>query len=133
MRFNVPQFIEHEAKIIGPLTFRQFIYIGSAGVIAFILFYSVPGPFFFPIFILLALVSFALAFVKINGKPLPNMIVSFFNFLLSSRVYFWQKKEAETLKRAKLEVFEKKLNSSLKENLTRESQLQRLSTKIDTK
>ena len=33
MRFQVPQFIEIEDKIIGPLTIKQFIYIaGGAGM-----------------------------------------------------------------------------------------------------
>ena len=38
MRFQVPQFIEIEDKIFGPLTFKQFIYIAGSigiGVIAF--------------------------------------------------------------------------------------------------
>ena len=29
MRFEVPQFIDIEDKIIGPLTWRQFIYLGG--------------------------------------------------------------------------------------------------------
>ena len=33
MRFEVPQFVDIEDKIFGPLTFKQFIYIaGGAGV-----------------------------------------------------------------------------------------------------
>jgi len=133
MRFNVPQFIEHEAKIVGPLTFRQFAYIGSAGVIGFILFHTLPRPIFLPIVLILGLSSFALAFVKINGISLPRIITNFFKFIISSRIYLWQKDEEKTTtqKKTKIETFKKK--SSIKEELTKESQLKKISTKIDTK
>jgi len=36
MRYTVPQFIEHEAKIIGPLTFKQFTYLAMAGAGCFV-------------------------------------------------------------------------------------------------
>lgn len=132
MRFSVPQFIEHEAKIVGPLTFKQFLYIGSAGVIGFVFYHSLPRPVFLPIVIILGLGSFALAFVKINGMPLPKAIANFFKFVLSSRIYLWQKDEEKTgaQRKTKIETFEKKL--SIKEELTKESQLRKISTKIDT-
>ena len=31
MQFQVPQFIETEDKVVGPLTLRQFMYIAGAG------------------------------------------------------------------------------------------------------
>jgi hypothetical protein len=132
MKFNVPQFIEHEAKIIGPLTFRQSVYIGSAGVIAFILYYSVPFSVFLPIIMVLGLSSFALAFLKINGKPLPEIIVSFFNFFFSSKIFLWQKEQTKTQKKIGTEIF-KKSPSSLKEELSKESQLKKIGIKINTK
>jgi hypothetical protein len=34
MRFEVPQFIEIEAKIVGPLTWKQFVYVaGGVGLL----------------------------------------------------------------------------------------------------
>ena len=38
MRFQVPQFIEIEDKIFGPLTIKQFIYIAGGAGLCFILF-----------------------------------------------------------------------------------------------
>ena len=132
MKFTVPQFIEHESKIVGPLTFKQFIYIGSAGVIGFILFHSVPTAIFWPMAIILGLTSFALAFAKINGKPLPSVIANFFSFLLSSRLYLWQKERAKGKKKIKIEVFKKEL-SSFKEKLGQESQLKKIEYKVNTR
>ena len=42
MRFQVPQFIEIESKIFGPLTLKQFIYLIGGGGIIFILYALLP-------------------------------------------------------------------------------------------
>ena len=39
MQFQVPQFIDVENKIIGPLSLRQFLYLAGAGLISFMLFF----------------------------------------------------------------------------------------------
>ena len=47
MQFQVPQFIETEDKIVGPLTLRQFLYIGAAGLLSFLLFFVLKIWFWF--------------------------------------------------------------------------------------
>ena len=42
MRFQVPQFIEVEDKIFGPLTLKQFIYLAGAGGLVFVLWRVLP-------------------------------------------------------------------------------------------
>ena len=42
MRFQVPQFIDIEDKIFGPLTFKQFVYLAGGGGLAFLIYKSVP-------------------------------------------------------------------------------------------
>jgi hypothetical protein len=39
MQFQVPQFIETEDKIIGPLTLKQFFYVAAAALVSFSLFF----------------------------------------------------------------------------------------------
>jgi len=96
MRFTVPQFIEYESKIVGPLTFKQFLFVGSAFVICFIVKFAFPTISFLN-FILICLVvgglGVALAFLKINGKSLPAILVDFLNFNISTKKYLWQKKD----------------------------------------
>ena len=41
MQFQVPQFIETEDKIIGPFSIKQFIYVGAAIGISFMLYFTV--------------------------------------------------------------------------------------------
>lgn len=100
MRYQVPQFIEIEDKIIGPLTVRQFVYlVGGAGMC--FLFYN-----FLPIYIAILLMagavalSLALAFKKINNKPFIDFLESAFVFYTKQNLYIWKKedKKPETKK-----------------------------------
>lgn len=96
MQFTVPQFIEHEAKIIGPLTFKQFVFIGAAGTVCLFLYFSVAKTNFF-LFLVLSIFIFGigttLAFLKIGGRGLPTILVSFLRFSLGPKIYLWKKKE----------------------------------------
>jgi hypothetical protein len=91
MRFQVPQFIEIEDKILGPLTIKQFVYIVGGAGLSFIIFRFFP----FIIAILLVLVvlafSLAMAFYKINNKPLIYILQSAFGYAVSSKLYLWKK------------------------------------------
>jgi len=107
MRFQVPQFIEVEDKIFGPLSLRQFIYLaGSAGIIV-IIWALLPIPFFFVILLSapIAALGAALAFLKINNRPFINILESAFSYTISNRLYIWKKhdKKVET-KMAKEEL-----------------------------
>ncbi len=63
MNFQVPQFIEHEAKIVGPFTLKQFMYVGAAGGISLVLYFSAPRLVFILGTIVLGGISLALAFI----------------------------------------------------------------------
>ena len=92
MRFTVPQFIEHEAKIIGPLTFKQFIFVGIAGGFGFVLYFNAPFLIFLISVIFLAVVSLSLAFVRIGGRTLPAILANLFRFLIGPKKYIWKQK-----------------------------------------
>ena len=130
MRFTLPQFADHEAKIIGPLTFKQSAYIGSAAVIGFILYHIIPWAIFLPIAIILALGSCALAFLKINGRPLPTALINGFNFFLSSKVYLWQKTKIKSQRKTNIEIFKKNTNSK-PVKVTKTSYLKKMKNKIN--
>ncbi len=97
MRFQVPQFIEVEDKIFGPLTFKQFIYVAGGVGICVILFIFLP--MFLAILIGLPIILFAaaLAFYKMNDKPFINVVEAFVKYTFTNKLYIW-KKESPTLK-----------------------------------
>ena len=92
MNFQVPQFIEVEDKIFGPLTFKQFVYLaGGAGAI-FIVYVLLPlwaGIWFI---IPIALLALALAFYKVNNRSFVYVLEASFRYLLSAKLYLWQRK-----------------------------------------
>jgi len=63
MRFQVPQFIEVEDKIFGPLTLKQFIYLAGAGGVVFVLWRV------FPIFVAIIIAAPPLAAVYSKTSP----------------------------------------------------------------
>ncbi len=93
MRFQVPQFIEVEDKIFGPLTFKQFIYAGGGIGVAVVLFFLIPK--FLAILIGLPIMAFgfALAFYKINGKPFIAVVEAFAKYTFTNKLYLWKKEE----------------------------------------
>jgi len=94
MEYQVPQFIEEEAKIIGPFTLKQFGFLGGALAIVLItLMVTQNLAFTLVIGTPIGLIAFALVFVKINGLPLPTIISWFFGYLFSPKKFLWEKKE----------------------------------------
>lgn len=97
MKFQVPQFIEVEDKIFGPLTLKQFIYIAGGGGVCVALFLFIPWWFVsIPIIIPIGAFSAALAFYKFNNKPFVFFIESAFTYLFSPRLYIWRKEQEQT-------------------------------------
>ncbi len=93
MRFQTPQFIGIEDKILGPLTLKQFIYLaGSAGAVA-VLNFMLPHIIAFTIGIPIVIFGCMLSFYKYNGKPFIVLVESVFTFTMGTKLYIWKKKE----------------------------------------
>jgi len=135
MEFTVPRFIEREAKIVGPFTFKQFIFIGTAGGACLLLFFILP----FSVFIIVALIllggAFALAFLKIGKTSLPIFIKNFLSFLFKPRVYLWRKKSVppKILRREKKVAKEEKNKKESALKVVKGSKLSELFTRLETK
>ncbi len=90
-QFTVPQFIDVEDKIFGPITVRQFIIL-LIGVLLIALGYRI---FDFTLFVVFALfiftVSSTLAFVKINGAAFHYFILNIVQTFKKPRLRVWSK------------------------------------------
>lgn len=89
----MPQFIEVENKVVGPLTLKQFIYLaGGAGI-------SVASYFYLPLYLSLPIAgffggfAFALAFYKMNGKPFIDIVEAGFNYYTGAKLFLWRREE----------------------------------------
>jgi xanthosine utilization system XapX-like protein len=121
MQFQVPQFIDIEDKVIGPLTIKQFLYLLIAGVIVFII-YKILN-LFATIIIAIPIISIAvaLAFVKVGNQPFMNLLKNFFSFIRKPDFYVWKKPIGKTPEKTP-EIIKKtpsstKIKPKAKENL----------------
>lgn len=96
-QFVVPQFIEVESKIIGPISGRQFIILlvsGGLSYVEFSLFQSAA------IFIPLVLVTMGggalLAFAKVNGQPMHYVLLNLGQTLRRPGLRVWKREIART-------------------------------------
>ena len=89
MQYAVPQFVEVEDKVIGPLTVRQFLIILAGGGLS-LLAYKLADT---TLFVLLAIVfmgcAAALAFVKLNGQPLHRYGMNAYRYLTRPKILVW--------------------------------------------
>ena len=74
MQFQVPQFIDTEDRIVGPFTIRQFLYVASAGILSFILYFTVQTWLWAMGTIFLLAIALGLAFLKVEGRPLVHVL-----------------------------------------------------------
>ncbi|MFC1625293.1 PrgI family protein [Patescibacteria group bacterium] len=100
MRFQVPQFIEVEDKIFGPLTLKQFLYLIGGGAAVFLLYVILPFFIFVLAAIPIAAFSVALAFYKMHGQPFIKTVENAFRYFRKNKIYTW-KKEDKPIKRTK--------------------------------
>jgi PrgI family protein len=94
MQFRVPQFIDIEDKILGPLTWKQSAYcLGALGsvYISFRLTDSKILGFLFAV--VPAGLFLALAFIKINNRNFVDALENAFKFYTKGRLYTWQTKK----------------------------------------
>ena len=108
-QFVVPQFIDIEDKIIGPITVRQFIILLVGGGIIFVV-YKLSD---FSLFVVEGILIFALtgtfAFLKINGRPIQYFLMNFFQTLRKPKLRIWNKQLSIGDIKATLELKEVKL------------------------
>ncbi len=134
MEFIVPKFIEREPKIMGPLTFKQFLYLLVPGVICFFLYFLIAKKNF-SLFVFVTIILFgggiAFGFLKIKGHPLPVFLKNLFSFSLSSKVFIWKRKIILP-KIQKVQRMEQKVETPLPKVAER-SHLQRISADLETR
>ncbi len=93
-QYQVPQFIDVEDKVFGPLTIKQFLYIAAGAVVNVGIYNFFKAWVLFVLGIPVLIFVLALAFYKPNGIPFPKVVRSFFSYAMAKKLYLWQKQEA---------------------------------------
>lgn len=131
MRFQVPQFIGVEDKIFWQFTTKQFVYvIGGAGI-SFVLYESFP--FIIAVFLIIPIagLSFALAFLKVNGQSFIFTLEAAIKYFFTNKLYIWKKQDKKPASRARTE--ENKVDSETDSFIPRlsESKLKEITWSLD--
>lgn len=93
MRFSVPQFIDIEDKIVGPITLKQFLFLLGVALVLFFLWYMFEIWFVIIIGTPIVVLAAALVLVKVNGRPLPGFLKAWLTYWTTPRLYTWKKKK----------------------------------------
>ncbi len=98
MQFHVPQYIDIEDKLFGPLTLKQGIYVAGGLGGAYAIYKIIPYVFISaPLIIVLTVLTWALAFypeAKL-GKPFIEVLESGIKYALGIKLYTWKKTAKE--------------------------------------
>jgi hypothetical protein len=90
-KFVVPQFIDAEDKILGPITVRQFLICLGAAFAIFIEYKLFTLPYFILATVITGGTAASFAFLKINGQPFHIFFVNFLETTVRPSLRTWQK------------------------------------------
>lgn len=101
MQFQVPQFIEVEDRIFGPLTFKQFVYMAGGAGLSYVIWRLLPTFVAAPIILGVGSLAVALAFMQYNGRPFMLAIETAFYYLIHTKLYLWNNRTKKRIEQAK--------------------------------
>ncbi len=94
-QFVVPQFIDVEDKIFGPVTTRQFLILLIAGLFLFVVFKLADTSLFIFFLATVGGSALILAFVKINGQSFHYFLLNLFQTLRRPSRRIWYKMDTK--------------------------------------
>jgi len=89
MQFSLPQFIDVEDKIVGPLTGKQTIYLIIGGGVLLLAFTFFDFIFFLMVFAIVTPLTLAFAFYRPKGITLAQYLANVLEYLQTNHLYIW--------------------------------------------
>lgn len=138
-QIQVPQFIDVEDKIFGPLTLKQFLYFVGAGVAAFFLYHilvrilGLPVAFFMIFGAILGGLAVALAFVRVNDRPFIFVFLSALRFYSGGQLYVWKQIKRKPTAQAEAQKISPDIVALTKNPKFSQSKLKELAWSLDIK
>lgn len=96
-QFTVPQFIDVEAKVIGPITARQFLIFVTAVILSGIAYLAFDFDLFITVAVLLLVIAGIFAFFKVNGRPFHFFVLNVIQTLKKPGLRVWNHKVSKDL------------------------------------
>lgn len=132
-QFVVPQFIDREDKILGPITVRQFLILLVTTIFLAIFYKALDFSGFALMTLFLGGSSLVLAFGKVNGRPFHFFLLNMLETVTRPRTRVWQLE----IQKSKKKVQEKKklgarMTTVVRPKEVSSSRLSELTLMVDT-
>ncbi|MFA5926720.1 MAG: PrgI family protein [Patescibacteria group bacterium] len=130
MRYKVPQNIDMQDRIIGPLTMIQFIYAIVGTGAAYSLYMTLPKPLNLIAAVPVLIFTICIVFIKINERPFLNFFLAMIEFLSAPKKRVWHHGSVDNLK---VIIYSNKDNSKQKAAVKHvsEDEIKKLAKKLD--
>ncbi len=131
-QFVVPQFIDVEVKVLGPINVRQFIIMLAAVLIDALIYSFVDLGLFILISVFILGIAAIFAFAKVNGRPIHYFLLNFLQTNVSTKIRVWYKDVKMLKKENKQKKKEEKEGQVPPRSRLTGSRLSQLSLIVDT-
>lgn len=131
MQFKVPQNIDMQDRILGPLTMLQFVYAVVGFGTCYAIYMSIPRPISYFLIFPIALFVIFLDFVKINERPFLDFFISAIEYAATPKKRFWHQSLGSNLS---IEIYHVEKNNEQKiqhKNIS-QSQIKSFAGKADS-
>lgn len=134
MQYYVPQFIESESKIIGPLSLKQFFLMAGPLIFVIVLYLIFKNIFIsFLLGILLVGGGAAFALFKYQGQDLVSIFSYGISYFLNPKEYIWFKKGQEMVSLKEVEKVIEKKEKTVPQRRAEESKLKKMAWMLEAK
>lgn len=90
-QITVPQFIENEDRILGPITVRQFVILFVAAGLIFVAYKTSDFTLFIIMTIVIGGCAAVLAFFRVNGQPFHFFLLNITRTVIRPSLRVWKK------------------------------------------
>lgn len=128
-QYKVPQNLDMQDRIVGPLTMYQFLYLVIGFMVVYAIFRSGSILLFIFVGLPVAMFALALAFIKINDQPFLKFLLSLLGFLVKPKISIWH--HGQGLAKVEFNAQGPAQNTRVSRKPLNPQQLANIATKID--
>lgn len=98
LQYKIPQNVELEDKIVGPLTMKQLVICGTGGGLGYVLYLTLAKTYFMEVWLppiaIIGLITLAIAFLEIRGIKFVKWILLMIEAMINPNHRVWDKSES---------------------------------------
>jgi len=98
LQYKIPQNVELEDKIVGPLTMKQLVICGTGGGLGYVLYLTLAKTYFMEVWLppiaIISLITLAIAFLEIRGIKFVKWILLMIEAMINPNHRVWDKSES---------------------------------------